>query len=146
VVQGRADRPGRPRTGGGGGHWKRTPEQKAAQTARLRANAEAATEAMSHPQKKENRERLRRAISKHGIADIEEIIKRGPWQLVEVETKDGPEAIPLNEERSRLWQYAMNFAADRGGLPRANVVQLSGAETLGPIEVVFRNFERPADT
>jgi hypothetical protein len=125
----------------------RTEEQKAAARENLKKASEASVKARrGQHEKEDNRDRLRVAITKYGIADITEIIARGPWQLIEVETRDGVQIIPLNEERSRLWQYAMNYAADRGGLPRAEVVQLSGAEHLGPIEVRFSNFERPADT
>jgi hypothetical protein len=94
----------------------------------------------------ENRDRLSRAISSYGIQDIEAIIKAGPFQLTLVDTEKGEKVLPLYEERSRLWQYALTFAADRGGLPKQQSIQVEGEVALSPIEVKFTNFKRPADT
>ena len=94
------------------------------------------------------RERLNKAVAKWGIDSIEEVIEAGPFEIVKVDGPNGTKRdIYLHEDRSRLWQYAMNFAADRGGLSRAEVVKIDDSEgQLVPIAVVFRNFERPADT
>lgn len=99
-------------------------------------------DAMSEAKKK-----LSWAIANHGVDGIIDIIKRGPYQEVEVPGRDGESVvIPWHEERSRLWQFAMNFAADRGGLPRIHEMDLVAGEGIAPIEVRFGNFEKPADT
>lgn len=94
----------------------------------------------------EGKRQLAKAITEYGIADIVKIIKAGPYQPVEVEREGEAVVIPMHEERSKLWQYAMNYAADRGGLPRIHEMDLVAGEGIAPIEVRFGNFEKPADT
>jgi hypothetical protein len=87
------------------------------------------------------------AITRCGLPAIIDIIERGPFSLVEVEDRDGEKrVIELNEERSKLWQYAMNYAADRCGLPRIHEMDLVATEGIAPLEVRLVGFPRPSDT
>jgi len=86
------------------------------------------------------------AITRAGLPAIIEIIERGPFSLVEVERDGERRVIELNEERSKLWQYAMNYAADRCGLPRIHEMDLVATEGIAPLEVRLKGFPRPSDT
>ena len=88
---------------------------------------------------------LARVLREHGVPAVVEIIRRGPWQEVEVEGKHGPEVIPLHEERTRLWQFAMTFASDRGGLPRVTELDMANAEGIPPLKVSIVGFAKPDD-
>lgn len=137
---------------GGVGSGRRktvTPEHRArlAENAKRGRAARAAGRNLGRDVLIEGKHQLRLAIGKHGIPDIVKILEAGPYALVEVEGKDGqPRIIELNEERSRLWQFAMNYAADRGGLPRTTELDVQAAEGIMPVEVHFKNFPRPADS
>jgi len=85
------------------------------------------------------------AINKHGAKWVVEIIKAGPYPELAAECTV-QEAISRATQAASLFEWAMVFAGDRGGAPRMATVEVSGAENLGPIEVRFSNFERPADT
>lgn len=88
---------------------------------------------------------LARVIREHGVPAVVEIIKRGPWQLVETEGRTGPDVMELHQEQSRLWQYAMNFASDRGGLPRVTELDMQNAEGIPPLKVSIVGFAKPDD-
>jgi hypothetical protein len=95
---------------------------------------------------REAKKHVAKTIAEYGLPGIIEIIKAGPFAMVELETRDGIVTIPLNEERSRLWQYAMNFAADRCGLPRIQEMDLVAAEGIPPIQVIMPGFTRPSES
>ncbi len=69
--------------------------------------------------------RLGKALSDHGVGHVEKIIKDGP-------------------DKSDLFQWAMDFAADRGGLPKRREEQID-ADALPPMEIVFRNYSKPSE-
>jgi len=69
--------------------------------------------------------RLGKALSDHGVGHVEKIIKDGP-------------------DKSELFQWAMDFAADRGGLPKRREEQID-ADALPPMEIVFRNYSKPSE-
>lgn len=69
--------------------------------------------------------RLGKALSDHGVGHVEKIIKDGP-------------------DKSDLFQWAMDFAADRGGMPRRREEQID-ADALPPMEIVFRNYSKPSE-
>jgi hypothetical protein len=85
------------------------------------------------------------AVNKHGAKWVAEIIKAGPY-AEQVAGCTLQEMISRATLAADLFKWAMVYAGDRGGAPRLAVVEVSGAENLGPIEVRFSNFERPADT
>ena len=100
----------------------------------------------------EQRERTREmkrilmgALCEEGVRFIAEIIKAGPFTKVTRYDNNGePQVIEMFEERSRLWQYAMNYAADRGGFPRVQAVDVD-VDAIPAIKVEFTEFERPSD-
>lgn len=69
--------------------------------------------------------RLGKALSDHGVGHVEKIIADGP-------------------EKSELFQWAMDFAADRGGLPKRRETEIDAAADLPPMTILFAN--RPAPT
>ena len=94
---------------------------------------------------RETKKLFANAINKHGAKWVAEIIEAGPYPELAVDCTI-QEAISRATLTANLFQWAMTFAGDRGGSPKVAIVELSGAENLGPIEVRFSNFERPADT
>lgn len=68
--------------------------------------------------------RLGKALSDHGIGHVEKIIEQGP--------------------ESELFQWAMDFAADRGGLPKRREEQID-AHDLPEMVIAFKNYERPSE-
>ena len=94
----------------------------------------------------EAKKQLSDAVADCGVPWLIEVIKLGPWAAVEVERDGQAHVIPLHEERSRLWQYAMNFAADRAGMPRIQEMDLVASEGLAEINVKLTGFPRPSDT
>lgn len=87
------------------------------------------------------------ALTEKGALYIAEIIRMGPFATVMNEGKHG-EMVPvaLYQDKSQVWQYAMNFAADRAGLPRISELELAATEGLPAIEVRFPGFAKPADS
>lgn len=61
--------------------------------------------------------RLARALTSRGVAWLEQIITEGPphWE------RAGGESVLV--EGNPLFEWAMNFAADRAGMPRQAVVE-----------------------
>ena len=94
------------------------------------------------------KQRFAKALTTHGVRWIEELIKRGPGRVVIV--VDGKRVVQSCEQQKledARFEFAMNFAADRGGgFQREASVQVEGSGVLLPVEVRFTNFERPADT
>jgi hypothetical protein len=94
----------------------------------------------------EAKKQLAKALAEHGVGYIVDVIRRGPWQDVEVTREGEQSVIPLYEARSQLWQYAMNFAADRGGLYRITEMDLALSSEIPPIQVNIVGHARPSDT
>ena len=69
--------------------------------------------------------RLGMAPSDHGIGHIEKIIEGGP-------------------AKSELFQWATDFAADRGGLPKRRETEIDAAADLPPMTILFANRPAPA--
>lgn len=97
------------------------------------------------------KKRLAVALQRHGIRWVERIIEAGPAQVVASNQKDRPrEAVSEFEmsESRQLFQWAMTFAADRGGgMPRQTDVQVAaGTEGVPEITVNIVGHARPTDT
>jgi hypothetical protein len=67
--------------------------------------------------------RLGKALSDHGVGHVEQIIEDGP--------------------SSELFQWAMDFAADRGGMPRRRETEIDAAADLPPMTILFANHPKP---
>lgn len=67
--------------------------------------------------------RLGKALSDHGVGHVCKLIEDGP-------------------DKSDLFQWAMDFAADRGGMPRRREEQIDAAD-LPPMVIEFQNFPHP---
>jgi hypothetical protein len=85
-------------------------------------------------------------LATDGIPGVIEIIKRGPWAGKRAKQADGSEVeLPQTDLDYRRWEYAMNFAADRGGMPRVTEMDLAATEGVPPIEVRIVGFKKPDD-
>lgn len=94
------------------------------------------------------KKRFAKALTTHGVRWIEKLIERGPGRVViEVDGKRVVQSCEQQRLEDARFEFAMNFAADRGGgFQRETSVQVDGTEAMAPIHVRFTNFERPADT
>lgn len=72
----------------------------------------------------EGKARLGAVVANKGIAHIERIIEEGPSH--------------------DHFQWAMDFAADRGGLPKRREEQID-AHDLPEMVIAFKNYERPSE-
>lgn len=79
----------------------------------------------------ECKKRMMRALDQHGVDLILALIERGP-------SED-------NEIQHRNFWAAVNFAADRGGMPRVQAVDVEGME-IPPIEIRLVGYARPTDS
>lgn len=68
--------------------------------------------------------RLGHVLAEHGVPHLCKIIEDGP--------------------SNELFQWATDFAADRGGMPRRREEQID-ADALPPMEIVFRNYSKPSE-
>lgn len=68
--------------------------------------------------------RLGTALAEHGIPHICRIIADGPSH--------------------ELFQWATDFAADRGGMPRRRETEIDAASDLPPMTILFANRPAPA--
>lgn len=94
---------------------------------------------------REMKRRLLGALTREGVEFIEQIIQAGPFaNAITYDSEGNAEPIALYEEKSRLWQYAMNFAADRGGLPRVAAVDVE-VDAIPGIRVELPDFPKPSD-
>lgn len=78
----------------------------------------------------EAKRKLAMGLGDHGIPEIVRILEAGPG---------------VDERENKLWQYAVTFAADRGGLPRVEAAIID-AIAMPPLEVRLKGFARPSDT
>lgn len=69
--------------------------------------------------------KLGKALSDHGVGHVCKIIADGP-------------------DKSELFQWAMDFAADRGGMPRRRETEIDTAADLPPMTILFANRPVPA--
>jgi len=90
---------------------------------------------------------LAAVLASHGVPGVVEIIKAGPFAGRKVKQQDGSEVeLPHTEQDQRRWEYAMNFAADRGGMPRITEMDMAATEGVPAIEVRWVNFQKPVDS
>lgn len=134
-----------------GGKKERPSEHK------KRTSAENARKAREHQQQlraddpekvaiREMKRVLRTALTEQGTKFLVEVIEAGPFsEVVKRDDKGRPQIIELYEDKSRLWQYAMNFAADRAGMPRVQQVDIE-ADAIPPLRVELPDFPKPSDT
>ena len=72
----------------------------------------------------EGKARLGAVVANKGIPHIEQIIDEGPSH--------------------DHFQWAMDFAADRGGLPKRRETEIDAAADLPPMTILFANHPKPA--
>ncbi|MEQ1833006.1 MAG: hypothetical protein ABL977_08110 [Candidatus Eisenbacteria bacterium] len=111
------------------------PEKKASDKQTEKANAAPRKRAFAvdDPARQvliEAKRRLAMGLGDHGIPDLIRILETGPGDT---------------DEQNKLWQYALTFAADRGGLPRVEAAVIDAA-AIPPLEVRLKGFARPSDT
>ncbi len=80
--------------------------------------------------RRDMRERLGRALSLHGLEHVERIIEEGPGEG--------------DSDKAGLWQFCMNFAGDRGGMPRVAQVDVE-VDAIPGIRVELPDFPKPSD-
>jgi len=85
------------------------------------------------------KKKLAAVVAKEGVDSIVQIIANGP---------EAPLVATLEHQREHrmLWQFALEFAADRGGGFHKQQLSEAAAEGIPPITVVIQGLPRPADT
>lgn len=118
-----------------GGRREKPSDKKLAAS---RENLKKAQEAYKHKletdpvaiMRRDMRQRLGKALSLDGLEHVERIIAEGPG--VDDSVQAG------------LWQFCMNFAGDRGGLPRLERVEVE-VDAIPGIRVELPDFPKPSD-